>query len=85
LLTSGPVLGAQEVTQPGRLLTGKATMGDWTSDAPGLRRKITVANLPPPTSNVLAINPPPMMARPADAQLNAPIGFKIDIVGERFS
>jgi glucose/arabinose dehydrogenase len=26
----------------GTLLTGKAAMGDWTSDAPGVRRKITV-------------------------------------------
>ena len=25
-----------------KLLTGKAAMGDWTSDAPGVRRKITV-------------------------------------------
>jgi len=30
-------------------------MGDWTSDAAGVRRKITVADLPPPSSNVLAI------------------------------
>ncbi len=25
------------------VLTGKAAMGDWTSDAPGVMRKITVA------------------------------------------
>jgi glucose/arabinose dehydrogenase len=37
------------------LLTGKAAMGDWTSDAPGVTRKITVQDLPPPSSNVLAI------------------------------
>src|SRR4029079_16152179 len=37
-------------------LTGKAAMGDWTSDAPGVTRKITVEDLPPPSSNVLAIN-----------------------------
>src|SRR5437016_7847949 len=36
------------------LLTGKAAMGDWTKDAPGVRRKITVRDLPPPSSNVLA-------------------------------
>src|ERR1043166_9088751 len=27
--------------QSGKLLTGKAAIGDWTSDAPGVRRKIT--------------------------------------------
>jgi len=30
------------------VLTGKAAMGDWTSDAPGVMRKITVQDLPPP-------------------------------------
>ena len=35
---------------------GKAAMDDWTGDAPGARRKITVDDLPPPGSNVLAIN-----------------------------
>src|SRR5204862_6548743 len=46
-----------------KLMTGKAAMGDWTSDAPGVRRKITVADLPPPGSNVLAINSRRVMSR----------------------
>jgi glucose/arabinose dehydrogenase len=70
--------------KPGRLLTGKAALGDWTSDAPGVRRKITVADLLPPSSNVLAIDPPRMVARPADAHLNAPPGFKIDMLASGF-
>src|SRR5436853_7406377 len=49
-------------------LTGKAAMGDWTSDAPGVRRKITVDDLPAPHSKVLAINPPHGISRPAGAQ-----------------
>src|SRR5437899_2712104 len=57
-----------------RLLTGKAAMGDWTNDAPGVRRKITVQDLPAPSSNVLAINPPRVVGRPADAQLQVPAG-----------
>src|SRR5438270_9691867 len=40
------------------LLTGKAAMGDWTADAPGVRRKITVQDLPAPSSNILSINSP---------------------------
>ena len=38
--------------EKGAVLTGKAAMGDWTSDAPGVTRKITVQDLPPPGSNV---------------------------------
>lgn len=59
-------------------------MGDWTSDAPGVRRKITVADLPPPSSNILAINPPHVVARPADARLNVPPGFKVDLFASGF-
>ncbi len=68
----------------GTLLTGKAAMGDWTSDAPGVRRKITVQDLPAPSSNVLAINLPRVIQRPADAQLRVPPGFRIDMYGSGF-
>lgn len=62
-----------------RIFTSKEAMGDWTSDAPGVRRKITVDDLPPPSSNVLAINPPRVVRRPANAGLRVPSGFKIDM------
>ena len=65
--------------QTGTLLTGKAAMDDWKSDAPGVRRKITVAGLPAPSSNVLAINPPRVARRPADTQLHVPPGFKVEL------
>ena len=48
---------------------GKGAMDDWTGDAPGARRKITVNNLPPPGSNLLAINPPRVVRRPPGAEL----------------
>ncbi len=35
LLTLAVVFSAQRVPQPGRLVTGKTAMGDWTSDAIG--------------------------------------------------
>ena len=66
------------------LLTGKAAMGDWTKDAPGVRRKITVRDLPPPSSNVLAINLPRVARPPADARLQVPRGFKIDLYASGF-
>ena len=68
----------------GTLLTGKAAMGDWKSDAPGVRRKITTEDLPPPSSNVFAINPPRVARRPADAQPQVPSGFKIELYASGF-
>ena len=41
--------------EKGAVLIGKAAMGDWTSDAPGVIRKITVQDLPPPSSNALTM------------------------------
>lgn len=61
------------------LLTGKAAMGDWTTDAPGVRRKITVADLPPPGSNVFAIKRPRVVNRPEGAKPQVPPGFKIEL------
>src|SRR5882757_2064172 len=66
------------------VLTGKAAMGDWTSDAPGITRKITVQDLPPPSSNALAINRARVVDRPADAQLKVPLGFKIELYATGF-
>jgi glucose/arabinose dehydrogenase len=69
-----PVSG---VAPGGTLLTGKAATGDWTTDAPGVRRKITVDDLPPPKSSWLTINPPRVVSPPQGAQPQVPAGFKI--------
>ena len=66
------------------LLTGKAAMGDWTSDAPGVRRKITVQDLPPPASNALAINLAHVVNRPANVQPKVPPGFNIELYAGGF-
>src|SRR5437867_4673670 len=66
------------------LLTGKAAMGDWKSDAPGVRRKIIVQDLPQPSSNVLAINPPRVARRPTDVQPKVAPGFKIELYAGGF-
>src|SRR5438046_6572059 len=70
--------------ESGTLLTGKAAMGDWRSDSPEVRRKITVADLPPPSSNALAINRARVVDRPADAQPKVPPGFKIELYASGF-
>jgi glucose/arabinose dehydrogenase len=63
---------------PDKLLTGKAAMGDWTSDAPGVRRRITAADLPQPNQKQSASNSPDVVSRPDGAQLHVPAGFRID-------
>jgi len=68
----------------GAILTGKAAMGDWTSDAPGVMRKITVQDLRPPSSNALAINRARVVDRPANAQPKVPPGFKVDLYASGF-
>ena len=71
-------------TQNAKLLSGKAAMGDWTTDAPGVRRKITIEDLPAPSSTFLALNFPRIVGRPVDAQLHVPLGFKIDLYASGF-
>src|SRR5438094_7075418 len=78
----GVSIGA--AAESGTLLTGKAAMGDWTSDAPGVRRKITVTDLPAPSSNILAINRAHVVERPAGAQLRVPPGFTIELYAGGF-
>src|SRR5438477_6815501 len=74
----------EAAAESGTLLTGKAAMGDWESDSPGVRRKITVADLPPPSSNVLAINMPRVARRPPDTQPKVPARFKIELYASGF-
>src|SRR5436305_910038 len=51
---------------------------DWTQDAPGVRHKITLADLPPPFATKSANNGPRVVRRPAGAQLRVPDGFKVE-------
>src|SRR6266705_6590346 len=81
-LLQTPVLKAEDSGT--RLLSGTAAMGDWTSDAPGVRRRIMVKDLPPPSSNVLAINRARVVERPGGAQPQVPTGFKVEIYAEGF-
>jgi len=61
----------------GELLVGKAALGDWRTDAPLVRRKIT--ELPPPYATRSASNPPRLIARPASAAPKVPPGFQAEL------
>src|SRR5262249_50706890 len=61
----------------GELLTGKAAFGDWRTDAPLVRRKIT--DLPQPYATRSASNPPRVIAKPVSATPKVPPGFEVEL------
>lgn len=60
-----------------RTLTGKDALGDWTTDAPGVRRKITLDDLAEPFATPSAKNHPKIVERPEGAWPKAPKGFEV--------
>lgn len=58
--------------------TGKDALGDWTTDAPGVRRKITVDDLATPYETPSANNGAKVVKRPEGAWPKAPEGFKVE-------
>jgi glucose/arabinose dehydrogenase len=69
----------------GDLFKGTAAMGDWTTDAPGVRRLITVGDLPQPYATSSSDNGPHLVQRPAGAWPKAPKGFTVDLLAEGLS
>ena len=62
----------------GAVLTGDAAYGDWTSDAPGVIRHITSADLPRPYATPSAAHIARIVPRPAEARLHVPPGFAVE-------
>jgi glucose/arabinose dehydrogenase len=69
----------------GKTLTGKDALGDWTTDAPGVRRKITLADLAEPYETPSANNFPRVVRRPQGAWPKAPEGFEVTEFATRLS
>jgi len=71
----------QSLSSPGTnsILEGLAAYGDWTSDAVGVRRRITASDLPSPYVSNSAANAPAVVARPTNAHLSVPAGFEIKL------
>ncbi|MDR3688718.1 MAG: sorbosone dehydrogenase family protein [Fimbriimonas sp.] len=63
--------------QTGHVLTGNAAMGDWTTDAPGVRRRITAGDLPKPYATRSIDNGPSIVRRPDGAWPKVPNGFRV--------
>src|ERR1700679_2018350 len=59
-------------------LTGQAAFTDYTQEHPGVRRKVTVADLPQPYATESANTPPAVSPRPEGVWPQAPAGFKVE-------
>ncbi|PAW79571.1 MAG: sorbosone dehydrogenase [Verrucomicrobia bacterium Tous-C9LFEB] len=66
------------------LQTGSAAMSDWSADRPGVRRQITVQDLPAPYATESSSNPPKKVARPDKAWPQVPPGFEVTLYAEGF-
>ncbi len=74
-----PSATASATPTPQPVLTGQdALQSDWTTDAPSVRRKIMVADLPGPFSTDSVSNGAQIVARPEGAWPKAPAGFVVE-------
>lgn len=78
---SVPALCADGPTS-GPVITGKAAFTDYTQEKPGVRRKITVADLPAPYATESVDNGADLVKRPEGAWPQAPDGFKVTLYAD---
>jgi len=64
------------------VITGKAAFTDYTQEKPGVRRKITLADLPEPYATEGVDNGASMVNRPDGAWPKAPAGFKVTLYAD---
>jgi len=65
--------------QNGQVVTGQAAFADWNQQQPGIRRKITLADLPEPKPDEAVNNTAHVIPKPRDAWPIAPAGFKVTL------
>jgi len=68
---------ADEPLKPGTTYKGKDALGDWTTDAPGVRRLITLDDLARPFETSSSNNHPRVVKRPEGAWPKVPEGFEV--------
>jgi glucose/arabinose dehydrogenase len=76
-------LAAVALLSPGlhaeQTITGQAAFAGYAQQKPGVRRKITVADLPEPKPSQSVDNGPTVVPRPQGAWPTAPAGFKVEL------
>ena len=78
LLTTTALLAANAAAQQ-PVLTGQAAFTDYNQQKPGVRHKITLADLPEPNPSEAVNNTAHLIPRPANAWPIAPAGFKVTL------
>lgn len=81
MLFAREFLQATPATQP--LLEHEAALGDWTTDAPGVRRLLRFGDLPKPNSTPSADKAARIVPRPDGAWPKVPSGFEVDLLAEK--
>jgi len=73
--------GAQNPSfaESGSTLAGAAAYGDWRTDAPGVRRRLTPGDMPNPLASQPSANASRIVAPPAGALPKAPAGFAVTL------
>ena len=61
-----------------QVLTGQAAFTDYTKEHPGVRRKLTVADLPAAVCHSIGKQRPAIFPRPDGVWPQAPAGFKVE-------
>ncbi|HVZ83923.1 MAG TPA: sorbosone dehydrogenase family protein [Terracidiphilus sp.] len=74
-----PAALAADSTTKHPVLTGQAAFTDAAHEAPGIRRHLTLADLPEPMPEQSVDNGPTVVPRPANAWPIAPKGFKVEL------
>src|SRR2546429_214960 len=70
---------SQSAIPPGATLQGRAAYGDWSSDAPGIRRQIRISDLPAPYASSSGTTFPAVVEKPTSAQLKVAPGFEASL------
>ncbi|HST50407.1 MAG TPA: sorbosone dehydrogenase family protein [Pyrinomonadaceae bacterium] len=68
----------QPQASPGSVLAGQGSAGDWTTDAPGVRHRITPADLPQPYATRSVDAGSRVVKRPEGSWPQVPAGFKVE-------
>lgn len=78
-------LMAAPIALTAQTLTGQDAFTDYSKEHPGVRRRITVADLPEPKPDESVDNGPALVPKPENAWPIAPAGFKVDLYAQGFT
>jgi glucose/arabinose dehydrogenase len=84
LASIASVLPLSVSAQSTKTLTGQASFTDYSQEHPGVRRHITVADLPAPAPDQSVDNGADLVPRPEGAWPQAPKGFKVELYAQDF-